>query len=78
MYNYTVTAAKSLINKILPTTHVLIQVVDITADVLDQQCIVKQGRFICEFCGAHFYHATALVTHCEKEHGKALHTYIHA
>ena len=48
---------------------------DITANVFEQQRIVKQGRFICEFCGVHFYHATALVTHCEKEHGKALRKY---
>jgi len=52
--------------------YLFIQVVEITANVLDQQCVVKQGRFICEFCGEHFYHATALVTHCEKEHDKAL------
>ena len=30
---------------------------------------VRQGRFFCTICEKSFYHATKLVTHCEKDHG---------
>ena len=36
------------------------------------QTSAKQGRFICELCNIHFYHATALVSHYEEKHDKML------
>ena len=29
---------------------------------------VKQGRFVCTYCGDSFYHAKRLISHSEKEH----------
>ena len=43
----------------------------VTTGALGQET-VKQGRFICELCNLHFYHATALVSHYEKGHEKML------
>ena len=37
---------------------------------------VRQGRFVCTFCKMHFYHATAMVAHYEKQHKKMLGTHV--
>ena len=56
---------------LLPVCNVLVIIMHAVGDIQhsDENGVkVKQGRFVCFYCGDSFYHAKRLTLHNEKEH----------